>query len=72
MEPGAREPIPVPGATYAAARLDQPYLEPRFAQPVQLLDAGYPGTDDDDVDVITWDVSLPGVFLSAKLAGVPV
>ena len=51
VEAGAGVAVPVPGAADAAAGLDQRHREARLARAVQLVDAGDPGADDEDVDV---------------------
>src|SRR6202035_1230011 len=43
--------VPVPGAAHAAARLHQLGRVARRTGQVQLVDAGYPGPHDEDVDV---------------------
>ena len=51
VEAGARVAVPVPGAPDVGAGLDQADVEARLTQQVQLVDAGDPGADDDDLGV---------------------
>ena len=51
VEPGARVAVPEPRAPDAATGLEQPHREARLAGPVQLVDAGDAGADDEHVDV---------------------
>ena len=51
VEPRARVAVPVPGAADAVAGLEQRHGEAGFARPVQLVDAGDAGADDQHVDV---------------------
>jgi hypothetical protein len=51
VEAAAGVAVPVPGAPDAGARLEHADLLPHLAQPVELVEAGDPGADDDRVDV---------------------
>src|SRR5215468_5817945 len=51
IEAGARVAVPVPGAADAGASLEHAHPEPEFAQPVELVEAGDAGTDDDGVEI---------------------
>ncbi len=51
IEARARIPVPIPGAADARAGLEHAHLEAELAQPVELVEAGHAGTDDDDVEV---------------------
>ncbi len=50
VEAGPGVPVPVPGAADVAAGLEDPGAEPELAQAMQLVHAGEPGADDDDVE----------------------
>jgi HrpA-like RNA helicase len=51
IETGARVAVPVPGAADAGAGLEQSHPKPEFAQPVELVEAGDAGADDDSVEI---------------------
>ena len=51
IEAGAGIAVPVPGAADAGAGLEHAHLEPEFAQPVELVEAGDAGADDDRVEI---------------------
>ena len=49
IEPRPGVAVPVPGAAHAVAGLEHPHAQAEPAQPVELVHAGDPGADDDDV-----------------------
>ena len=51
IEAGAGIAVPVPGAADAGAGLEHPHLEAELAQPVELVEAGNAGADDDRVEI---------------------
>ena len=51
IEAGARIAVPVPGAADTRAGLEQPHLQAEFAQPVELIQPGNAGADDDGVKI---------------------
>ena len=48
---GARIAVPVPRASHPAAGLEHSHREPHPAQPVQHVEPGEPGADDDRIDI---------------------
>ena len=51
VEAAPRVEVPEPAPAHAVARLEQQRREALFAGPVQLVDAGDPGADDQHLDV---------------------
>src|ERR671922_2691293 len=51
IEAGAGITVPVPGAADAGAGLEHSHPEPEVAQPVELVEAGDAGADDDGVEI---------------------
>jgi hypothetical protein len=51
VEAAAGVAVPVPGAADAGAGLEHANRLPDFAQPMELVEAGNPGSDDDRVEV---------------------
>ena len=51
VEAGARVAVPVPRPTDIGGGLDETDVEARFTQQVQLVNAGHPGPDDEDLGV---------------------
>src|SRR4029450_2373925 len=51
IEAGARVAVPVPGPADAGAGLEYAHPEPEFAQPVELVEAGDAGAEDDGVEI---------------------
>ncbi len=67
VEPRPGVAVPEPGPADAASRLEQLHGEAGFAGPVQLVDAGDAGADDQDVDVgcrsVPWVAAAPEFFV---------
>src|SRR3989454_3666642 len=53
VEARARVAIPIPGAAHATPRLKDPDREPTFPQPVQRIESGHPGPNDDHIVLLT-------------------
>ena len=51
VKPGAGITVPVPGTADAGASLEHPRRQAKFAQAVELIKAGDPGTNDDRVEI---------------------
>ncbi len=51
VKPGAGITVPVPGAADTGAGLEHPRRQAKFAQAVELIEAGNPGADDDRVEI---------------------
>src|ERR1700712_4810436 len=72
VEPGAGITIPVPGTAYIGASLEHPRRQAEFTQPVELIEAGNTGADDDRVEIggqpCRWITRAVSAVVLARLA----